>query len=203
MPFDIVEYINSLPNDCDCIDISNKNITFIPDLSRFSYLKKLTDDQKESIQNGIKEIFTETINESSRVEVLSSQKGGGSLNIVALFSFLCVLMQTVNYSFYMQFITHEIRQLDNDMKGLSGSMDYGLVKYADSSVKQIYDEQFSYPPDKTILYYVLNNIFSLLSLFNRARSFFSCKIKFIKVKFSSIIFNYIVSIVVIDYIYKL
>ena len=143
-----------------CITLKQmyNNGTIGDKIDALSYLKKLTDDQKESIQNGIKEIFTETINESSRVEVLSSQKGGGSLNIVALFSFLCVLMQTVNYSFYMQFITHEIRQLDNDMKGLSGSMDYGLVKYADSSVKQIYDEQFSYPPDKTILYYVLNNI---------------------------------------------
>jgi Leucine-rich repeat (LRR) protein len=41
MPFDIEKYINSLPLDTELIDVSNKRLTYIPDLSKFSKLKVL------------------------------------------------------------------------------------------------------------------------------------------------------------------
>ena len=39
--FDIVEYLNSLPTHTIWIDVSNKGLMFIPDLSRFKYLQTL------------------------------------------------------------------------------------------------------------------------------------------------------------------
>jgi Leucine-rich repeat (LRR) protein len=39
--FDIVKYINSLPSDTTEINVSNLNLTFLPDLSRFDKLKIL------------------------------------------------------------------------------------------------------------------------------------------------------------------
>jgi Leucine-rich repeat (LRR) protein len=39
--FDIEEYINSLPDDIENIELSFINLTYIPDLSRFKKLKKL------------------------------------------------------------------------------------------------------------------------------------------------------------------
>ena len=41
MSFNIEEYINSLPLDIEIIDVSNKKLTFIPDLSRFTKLTHL------------------------------------------------------------------------------------------------------------------------------------------------------------------
>lgn len=40
--FDIVSYVNSLPNDVFRINVSFKNITFIPDLTRFTNLRELS-----------------------------------------------------------------------------------------------------------------------------------------------------------------
>jgi len=37
----VIKYLNSLSDDCECIYIRNKNLTFIPDLSRFTSLKEL------------------------------------------------------------------------------------------------------------------------------------------------------------------
>lgn len=39
--FDIEEFINNLPDDITIIDVSNRGITYIPDLSRFTNLKIL------------------------------------------------------------------------------------------------------------------------------------------------------------------
>ena len=39
--FNIKQYIDSLPNDIETIDVSNKNIDYLPDLSRFKHLKQL------------------------------------------------------------------------------------------------------------------------------------------------------------------
>ena len=41
MPFDIEDYLNSLPLDTTCIDVSYKGLTYLPDLSRFKKLKRL------------------------------------------------------------------------------------------------------------------------------------------------------------------
>jgi Leucine-rich repeat (LRR) protein len=41
MDFDIDLYIFSLPDNSDVINVSNKNLTYIPSLSRFTNLKKL------------------------------------------------------------------------------------------------------------------------------------------------------------------
>jgi len=41
MPFDIETYLNSLPLDTTCIDVSYKGLTYLPDLSRFKKLKRL------------------------------------------------------------------------------------------------------------------------------------------------------------------
>jgi hypothetical protein len=41
MSFNIEEYINSLPLDIEIIDVSNKKLTFIPDLSKFTKLTHL------------------------------------------------------------------------------------------------------------------------------------------------------------------
>ena len=41
MSFNIEDYLNSLPLDTKAIDISYKELTFIPDLSRFIYLEYL------------------------------------------------------------------------------------------------------------------------------------------------------------------
>jgi hypothetical protein len=41
MEFNIEEYLNSLPEDIEEIDISGKGITYLPDLSRFKKLKIL------------------------------------------------------------------------------------------------------------------------------------------------------------------
>ena len=41
MPFDIEDYLNSLPLDTNCIDVSYKGLTYLPDLSRFKKLKRL------------------------------------------------------------------------------------------------------------------------------------------------------------------
>jgi hypothetical protein len=40
--FDIVSYLNSLPDNIKFIDISNKGITYLPDLTRFKNLKALS-----------------------------------------------------------------------------------------------------------------------------------------------------------------
>ena len=39
--FNIEEYINSLPDDIEVIDVSSRNLTYIPDLSRFTNLQTL------------------------------------------------------------------------------------------------------------------------------------------------------------------
>jgi Leucine-rich repeat (LRR) protein len=41
MDFDIINYLNSLPQDIECIDLRNNNLTFIPSLERFKNLKEL------------------------------------------------------------------------------------------------------------------------------------------------------------------
>lgn len=41
MNFNIENYLNSLPDNTEIIDVSNKDITYIPDLSRFKNLKTL------------------------------------------------------------------------------------------------------------------------------------------------------------------
>uniref|UniRef100_A0A6C0H6Z7 Leucine-rich repeat protein n=1 Tax=viral metagenome TaxID=1070528 RepID=A0A6C0H6Z7_9ZZZZ len=41
MEFNIEEYLNSLPNDVEIIDVLNKNLEYLPDLSRFKSLNKL------------------------------------------------------------------------------------------------------------------------------------------------------------------
>ena len=41
MAFNIETYLNSLPLDTRCIDLSNKGLTYIPDLSRFKQLTHL------------------------------------------------------------------------------------------------------------------------------------------------------------------
>ena len=38
--FNVQSFIDSLPDDTTCIDISNKQLTVIPDLSRFTKLKQ-------------------------------------------------------------------------------------------------------------------------------------------------------------------
>ena len=40
--FDIVSYLNSLPDNIKFIDISNRDITYLPDLTRFKNLKSLS-----------------------------------------------------------------------------------------------------------------------------------------------------------------
>ena len=45
--FNIEEYLNSLPEDIKTIDISAKNITYLPSLKRFRNLKKLYCDHNE------------------------------------------------------------------------------------------------------------------------------------------------------------
>jgi hypothetical protein len=45
--FNIEEYINSLPNDVEDIYLCNKNLTYIPDLSRFVNLKYLDCDNNQ------------------------------------------------------------------------------------------------------------------------------------------------------------
>jgi hypothetical protein len=39
--FNIEEYLNSLPKNTETINVSNKNLTYIPSLKRFTNLKKL------------------------------------------------------------------------------------------------------------------------------------------------------------------
>ena len=39
--FNIEEYLNSLPEDIEIIDISYKNLTYIPSLKRFHNLREL------------------------------------------------------------------------------------------------------------------------------------------------------------------
>lgn len=39
--FDVIDYVNSLPDDIETIVINNKGVEFIPDLSRFTRLKRL------------------------------------------------------------------------------------------------------------------------------------------------------------------
>ena len=39
--FNIENYLNSLPEDIETIDVSNKNLTYLPSLKRFYKLKKL------------------------------------------------------------------------------------------------------------------------------------------------------------------
>ena len=39
--FNIEEYINSLPDDIEIIDVSNKSLTYLPSLKRFYKLKEL------------------------------------------------------------------------------------------------------------------------------------------------------------------
>ncbi len=39
--FDIETYLNSLPDDIEKIDVSNKNLTYLPSLQRFTKLKTL------------------------------------------------------------------------------------------------------------------------------------------------------------------
>lgn len=41
MDFDIELYIFSLPDNSEIINVSNKKLTYIPDLTRFTNLKKL------------------------------------------------------------------------------------------------------------------------------------------------------------------
>ena len=41
MDFDIINYLNSLPEDIECMDLRNNNLTFIPSLKRFKNLKEL------------------------------------------------------------------------------------------------------------------------------------------------------------------
>lgn len=41
MNFNIKKYLNSLPDDTEIIDVANRDITYIPDLSRFKNLKTL------------------------------------------------------------------------------------------------------------------------------------------------------------------
>ena len=45
--FNIEEYLNSLPEDIETIDISSKNITYLPSLKRFYNLKTLYCDHNE------------------------------------------------------------------------------------------------------------------------------------------------------------
>jgi Leucine-rich repeat (LRR) protein len=40
--FDIETYLNSRPDNIKCIDVSNKGITYLPDLTRFKNLKALS-----------------------------------------------------------------------------------------------------------------------------------------------------------------
>lgn len=39
--FDICDYLANLPSDIKEIDVSGKNLTFLPDLSRFTHLNSL------------------------------------------------------------------------------------------------------------------------------------------------------------------
>ena len=39
--FNIEKYINSLPDDIQIIDLSERQLTYLPDLSRFKQLKQL------------------------------------------------------------------------------------------------------------------------------------------------------------------
>ena len=39
---DIVSYLNSLPDNTNFIDVSNKGITYLPDLTRFKNLEKFS-----------------------------------------------------------------------------------------------------------------------------------------------------------------
>ena len=48
--FNIEEYLNSLPEDIETIDISNKNITYLPSLKRFYNLKTLYCDHNKLTQ---------------------------------------------------------------------------------------------------------------------------------------------------------
>jgi Leucine-rich repeat (LRR) protein len=41
MKFNIINYLNSLPEDIECIDLRSRNLTFIPSLKRFKNLKEL------------------------------------------------------------------------------------------------------------------------------------------------------------------
>ena len=41
MSFNIEEYLNSLPRKITIINVANKGITYLPDLSRFTQLKEL------------------------------------------------------------------------------------------------------------------------------------------------------------------
>jgi Leucine-rich repeat (LRR) protein len=47
--FNIEEYLNSLPDDIEEINISNKNLTYIPSLSRFIKLRILYCDSNKLI----------------------------------------------------------------------------------------------------------------------------------------------------------
>ncbi len=38
--FNIEEYLNSLPDNIEVIDVSYKGLTYLPDLSRFKQFKK-------------------------------------------------------------------------------------------------------------------------------------------------------------------
>ena len=45
--FDIEEYFNSFPDDTKYINVSGKNYTFIPELTRFKYLEVLCCNNNE------------------------------------------------------------------------------------------------------------------------------------------------------------
>ena len=67
--FNVVEYLNSLPEDTKTIDVSLKNLTYIPDLSRFKNLETL------HLSNCISEVSENICNlKNLTILVLSNNK---------------------------------------------------------------------------------------------------------------------------------
>ena len=65
--FNIEEYLNSLPEDIEEINISNKNLTYIPSLERFRKLKELYCSYNELtslplLPNTLKELYSDNNN---------------------------------------------------------------------------------------------------------------------------------------------
>jgi len=76
----VEEYINSLPDNVTYIDISGKGFTYIPDLSRFKYLKNLYcgNNLLTSLPNLPKRIQYWSLHDNPIYEII----GNHSLNIV-------------------------------------------------------------------------------------------------------------------------
>ena len=104
MKFNIVEYLNSLPDDVTKINVSSRNLTYLPDLSRFYKLEILSCNYNQltelpPLNSSLKQLFCSG-NNLTRLPQLNP-----NLNTIYCFSNKLTCLPSLNNKLEMLFCT--------------------------------------------------------------------------------------------------